>query len=608
MLEKEGNRETIREFFLWSYISFGFFIVFTTEFLSFLGLINRISIFIFWIILFFFTFYKFRQSLASRLYDRFKKKKIIYDLNLLYLILICVILIITFFTALIYPPNSPDSLSYHMPRVMHWIQNNNVEYYPTSIPRQLFVSPFSEFVILHLQLLFYGDYFANLVQWFSMIGCVIGVSSIAKEFGANKKSQLLSALFCATIPMGILQSSSTQTDYVVSLWIVIFVYFVLRYRNTKLIKYIFGSSFSLGLAIITKQTAYILAFPFCIWLLFIALKKPNHFVPLFIIPLIIFIINFGPFKRNFEIYGNPIGLHNFQGQGYVNENFNIKVLSSNIARNVSFNLMVPSAKVNDKVRDFIHKIHDYLEISITDPRTTFEEEYWTFFSLYESYASNTLHFFIIIFVIFVLSFNRNLKPSIMIYVINLIISFLLFSIILKWNPHANRLLLPFFILFAPIVSFGFYKIKSIRFYLFVSIILFTFSLPYLLMNHTRPILFSLEKDSILGLKIKPPYFIHNNREKLYFTFNFEKYKTYKKVSNKVVEINCKIIGIDGDKTNWRTLEYPLWVLTRDQDNGLYSKIFHFNVKNYTNKISKNKINDKPCAKFYYNENPNLIVN
>ena len=98
------------------------------------------------------TFYKFRQSLASRLYDRFKKKKIIYDLNLLYLILICVILIITFFTALIYPPNSPDSLSYHMPRVMHWIQNNNVEYYPTSIPRQLFVSPFSEFVILHLQL------------------------------------------------------------------------------------------------------------------------------------------------------------------------------------------------------------------------------------------------------------------------------------------------------------------------------------------------------------------------------------------------------------------------------------------------------------------------
>ena len=279
-----------------------------------------------------------------------------------------------------------------MSRVMHWIQNNNIEYYSTAIPRQLFVSPFSEYVILHLQLLINGDYLANLVQWFSMVGCVIGVSSIAQEFGGNKKSQLFSALFCATIPMGILQSSSTQTDYVVSLWIVIFVYFVFRYRTTKSIKYIFGCSVALGLAILTKQTAYIFAFPFCIWLLFIALKKPNHFLVLFIVPLIILLINFGPYKRNFELYGNPVGIHDFQKEGYINENFDSKVLSSNIVRNISFNLMVPNSIINNITRDFIYKIHNYLEISVTDPNTTFGGEYWTFFSLYESYASNTLHF------------------------------------------------------------------------------------------------------------------------------------------------------------------------------------------------------------------------
>ena len=105
---------------------------------------------------------------------------------------IIAILILTLLTALIYPPNTPDSLSYHMSKVMHWIQNGNVEFYSTSITRQLYLSPFSEFVILHLQLLTNGDHLANLVQWFSMIGCMIAVSLVTKEFGGNNKSQLFS--------------------------------------------------------------------------------------------------------------------------------------------------------------------------------------------------------------------------------------------------------------------------------------------------------------------------------------------------------------------------------------------------------------------------------
>jgi len=323
MIEEKEIKKPIRELFLWSCITFGFFIVFTTEFLSVFGLINRSSIFICWIILFIFGYFKFKNLFKFYFYNIFLKKNFSFDLIFLYQLLIFVILILTFLTALIYPPNTPDSLSYHMPRVMHWIQNNNVEYYSTSITRQLFVSPFSEYVILHLQLLINGDYLANLVQWFSMIGSVIGVSLITKEFGGNNKSQLLSALFCATIPMGILQSNSTQTDYVVSLWIVIFVYFIVRYRATKSIKYIYGSSVALGLAILTKQTAYIFAFPFCIWFLFLAIKKPNHFLLLLIIPLIISLINFGPYKRNLELYGNPIGVHDFQNQGFTNEKFEL---------------------------------------------------------------------------------------------------------------------------------------------------------------------------------------------------------------------------------------------------------------------------------------------
>lgn len=120
-------------------------------------------------------------------------------------------------TALIAPPNNWDSMTYHMARVAHWIQNQSVRHYPTHELRQLYQSPWSEFAILHLQILSGGDYWANLVQWSSMVGSLVGVSLIAEELGADRGGQIFSSVVAVTIPMGILQGSSTQNDWVASL-------------------------------------------------------------------------------------------------------------------------------------------------------------------------------------------------------------------------------------------------------------------------------------------------------------------------------------------------------------------------------------------------------
>ena len=49
-------------------------------------------------------------------------------------------------TAIVAPPNTYDSMTYHLPRVMHWIQNQSVAHYPTHIPRQLHFPPGAEFI------------------------------------------------------------------------------------------------------------------------------------------------------------------------------------------------------------------------------------------------------------------------------------------------------------------------------------------------------------------------------------------------------------------------------------------------------------------------------
>ena len=125
-------------------------------------------------------------------------------------------------------------MTYHMSRVAHWIQNQSVAHYPTNIPRQLELAPWAEFTVTHFQLLTGGDRLANSVQWFSMAGSLLGVSLIAQQLGAGVVGQVLAVVFAATIPMGILQGSSTQNDYVVTFWLICVAYYTLSVIKQEL--------------------------------------------------------------------------------------------------------------------------------------------------------------------------------------------------------------------------------------------------------------------------------------------------------------------------------------------------------------------------------------
>jgi hypothetical protein len=74
---------------------------------------------------------------------------------------------VTAFIALAAAPNTWDSMTYHLTRVMHWRQDRSLDFYATNIQRQLHLTPGAAYVTLHLQLLSGGDRLANLPQWFA---------------------------------------------------------------------------------------------------------------------------------------------------------------------------------------------------------------------------------------------------------------------------------------------------------------------------------------------------------------------------------------------------------------------------------------------------------
>ena len=71
--------------------------------------------------------------------------------------------------AIVYPSNNYDSMTYHMARVVFWIQERSVDFYPTINHRQNGLGPGAEYLILILQLFSGGDWFANSVQTMALV-------------------------------------------------------------------------------------------------------------------------------------------------------------------------------------------------------------------------------------------------------------------------------------------------------------------------------------------------------------------------------------------------------------------------------------------------------
>jgi hypothetical protein len=194
--------------------------------------------------------------------------------------------IILLLTAWIAPPNTNDSLHYHMSRVMNWAQNESLSHYTTPINRQLWMPPWAEYAILNIFLLSESDSLSNLVQWFAMLGSLVGVSMIAKFLGADRGGQSFAVIFCLSITMGILQSTSTQTDYATTFWMVCLAYIAVIVHKHGIYQYKdkpgsqkwllpFSLSLTVGLGVLTKGTFIAFALPFLIWLL-ISILRHHH--------------------------------------------------------------------------------------------------------------------------------------------------------------------------------------------------------------------------------------------------------------------------------------------------------------------------------------------
>jgi hypothetical protein len=470
--------------------------------------------------------------------------------------------------SIVSPPNNWDSMTYHMSRVVHWIQNQSVAHYPTYDSAQLVHPPFAEFAIMHLQILSGGDRLANLVQWSSMVGSIIGVSLIAKQLGAASRGQIFAAVFCATIPMGILQASSTQNDYVVAFWLVCLAHFILLILPYKKPPIILAGAISacLGLAILSKSSGYIFTFPFMVWLFVWYVKRLRwELWRYFCIVVGIFILlNLGHYLRNIDLYGSPIATVDYTDD-YKIEVYSLPTWISNIIRNLSLhvdivrylhleNFITPITGIVEKL---ISIIHDFMGVNVNDPRTTFPANSYRVpgLSFDENIAGNPLHLFLILMAIIGFIWKRSLRTNkeAIAYLLAVVGGFLLLCFMLKIQPYHSRHHLTLFVLFSAFVGLIFSQISNRYIVAALAVILIVTSLPFVFENKFRPI--AAEQN-----------IFNTPRSELYFTNRPHITSSYLGAINFLKNQNCTNIGLSlggeavPSHVDW---EYPFWPLLKE---------------------------------------------
>ena len=253
---------------------------------------------------------------------------------------VSVIAVLVGLTALLSPPNTSDVMAYHLPRVVHWLQQGSLALYPTRELRQLAMPPGAELCILQFHALAGGDSLDNLPQWWSFVGSAIGVSLVASELGAGARGQVVASVVCATIPEGILTASSAKNDYVLSFWLVALTWYMLRYSRDPNSALLWGIGGALGLASVTKGTAVVLIAPLLLclcagWAL-ATWKRLMTRIPLVI--LVVATINLGYWVRNTRCYGFPLGptaAPTGWQMKYTNQIHSLGSIASNVVRNMA---------------------------------------------------------------------------------------------------------------------------------------------------------------------------------------------------------------------------------------------------------------------------------
>jgi 4-amino-4-deoxy-L-arabinose transferase-like glycosyltransferase len=361
------------------------------------------------------------------------------------------IVLFTLVVAIAAPPNTNDAISYHLPRQVRWMDINQVRHYGTQDMRELSFPPLAEYMQMHTMLLTGGDVFVHIPQWLSYALAALAGALGCQALGRPRAGPF-AALLIVSVPVFYLQATSPKNDGVLVFLAVAFawlVFHVLRNPRCGVFECVL-LGLVLGCAAMTKTTAVLLLFPWCVLVavgLLVRLGQGAIWRGA-LIGLVAAILIAPHTARNIRSFGHPFGPMSLEdgGFGLSMERHDLSAVGSNALRHLGLHAMFSSDEHARAVERFVRDIHDRAGWDADDPQTTWQGPYFAQAGLdMEGNAPAPVHvvYFMLaagILVVLVVRRRGGLLPLAGLACVA--IAFLLFVATVKWNEWHTRLHAP----------------------------------------------------------------------------------------------------------------------------------------------------------------------
>ncbi len=201
------------------------------------------------------------------------------------------------------PPNTWDSMTYHLPRAVEWFQRHAVEYIPNAATERMNAfQPNAEMLILYVFALAHNDLLAELPQWLAGVASLFAVYGIARRLGADRAPAAFAGLLTLTLTEFVLESMTTQNDLVVASYAGAAAYFAMGKRREDVAL----AGIAIGAALGTKLTVA-LALPAIVLIAF-TFGGARHVLRIGLASVVAFLaIGFYGFGLNLVETGKPLG-------------------------------------------------------------------------------------------------------------------------------------------------------------------------------------------------------------------------------------------------------------------------------------------------------------
>ncbi len=150
------------------------------------------------------------------------------------------------------PPANWDSLTYHLARAAFWRQDGGIGYIENAYDARLNIfPPNGEIALMFVLELARDERPTGFVQFGAAVVCALGVFALARRVGLSRAESALGSLLFLTLPIVVLEASTTQNDLVVASLLLCASVFLLAGSTRSFVL----ASLAIALAVGTKVTA-----------------------------------------------------------------------------------------------------------------------------------------------------------------------------------------------------------------------------------------------------------------------------------------------------------------------------------------------------------------